>query len=92
MFALKKAVSASAVNTVDPSLFRTLANESSIRTDAVNGGAHEDVLGLHLFLKATHHVPCFRRDIAQSFQHPLTTDHFVVVFVHFSALSCPSDP
>ena len=36
MFALKKAVSASAVNTVDPSLFRTLANESSIRTDAVN--------------------------------------------------------
>ena len=36
MSVLKKAVFTSAVNTVHPSLFRPMANESSIRTDAVS--------------------------------------------------------
>ena len=74
--------------TVYPSLFRTVANESSIR------GAREDVLGLHVLVKDTQRALCFRPDIAESFQDPYASNHFCDprrVRTLQRTPSCPSD-
>ena len=90
----KSWVFTSAVHMVYCSFLGPISNGRSIRIDVVRICTRDDVCVLHVFLEATWHVPCCRRDISQPLRHPLATEPFCVRRhdrTHQCALSCPSD-